>query len=172
MPDSWSIAELSERVQKWCAERRVVPANGQVSEQISERNIRYYRTIGVLDAPLEGGGFGEKHRLQLIAIRLLQAEGLPLRRVRELLYGRSIDDLREIERRGSGARESFGPSATADGSRAMATGQWFVTELGSDLMLVSRSGKPIPAELAERLTETIRTYNDHNTSAAWPPRNK
>ena len=33
-----------------------------------------------MDAPLAGGGrgYGEKHRLQLVGIRLLQAEGLPL----------------------------------------------------------------------------------------------
>ena len=38
-----------------------------------------------------GQGYSEKHRLQVIAVRLLQSQGVPLRRIRELLLGRIQD---------------------------------------------------------------------------------
>ena len=86
-----SVEDLAREVNEWCDRHAVAPASGQAGERMTERNIRYYRTLGLLDAPLSGGGagYGEKHRPQLIAIRLLQAQGLPLSRVREAagLYG-------------------------------------------------------------------------------------
>src|SRR4051812_16202973 len=99
MTESFSLEELSDRINAWCGEHAIQPANGQAGVAVSERNIRYYRTLGLVDAP-DGGGYGEKQLLQLTAIRLLQAQGLPLRRIRDLLYGRSLEDLREIRRRG------------------------------------------------------------------------
>ena len=99
MTESFSIQTLSEQVNEWCEEHGVSPVSGQAGDNVSERSIRYYRTLGLLDAP-EGGGYGEKHLLQIIAIRLLQAQGLPLRRIRELLYGRSLEELREVRRQG------------------------------------------------------------------------
>ena len=64
-----ALDELARAVQDWCERHHVFPANGQAAEQISERNIRYYRTLGLLDPP-QGNyitTFTEKHRLQLIA---------------------------------------------------------------------------------------------------------
>jgi hypothetical protein len=84
MPESLSLEELSQQVNAWCAEHGIEPASGQVGELVSERNVRYYRTLGLVDAPVDGR-YTEKHLLQLSAIRLLQAQGLPLRRIRELL---------------------------------------------------------------------------------------
>src|SRR4051812_40890862 len=96
-----SLTELAADVNGWCAEHRIEPANGQAGDAVTERNIRFYRTMGLVDPP-EGGarGYGERHLLQLAAIRLLQAQGVPLRRIRDLLYGRSMAELREIRRRG------------------------------------------------------------------------
>ena len=80
-----------DAVNAWCGGARLVPANGQVGEVLTERNVRFYRTVGILDAPLttSGGGYSEKHLLQLMALRLLQAQGLPLLRLRELLFWRT-----------------------------------------------------------------------------------
>jgi hypothetical protein len=64
MPESFSLEELSDRINAWCGEHGIAPASGQAGEIVSERNIRYYRTLGLIDAP-EGGGYGEKHLLQL-----------------------------------------------------------------------------------------------------------
>src|SRR5438552_16271731 len=91
----FSLEELAQAVQAWCEEHRTYPANGQAAEEITERTIRYYRTLGLLDPPLGNYAktFSEKHILQLIAIRLYQAQGLPLRKIRDELYGMSLEDL-------------------------------------------------------------------------------
>ena len=99
MPESLSLEELSQQVNAWCAEHGIEPASGQVGELVSERNVRYYRTLGLVDAPVDGR-YTEKHLLQLSAIRLLQAQGLPLRRIRELLYPLDEDFLL-VSRRGT-----------------------------------------------------------------------
>ena len=71
-----TLNELAAAVNGWCAEHGIVPANGQAADELNERNIRFYRTSGLVDAPLSGGGrgYGEKHRLQLIGIRLMRPE--------------------------------------------------------------------------------------------------
>src|SRR5437867_3924089 len=68
--NEFSLEELARAVQVWCEEHRAYPANGQAAEEITERTIRYYRTLGLLDPPLGNYAktFSEKHKLQLIAI--------------------------------------------------------------------------------------------------------
>lgn len=142
---SYSIIELAGAVNAWCRQHRVEPANGQTADALSERSLRFYRTIGLLDAPDsgEGRGYGEKHFLQLVAIRLLQAQGLPLRKIRELLQARPMTDLREIQRRGLAALDTV-PRAPV---WQMAAGEsWSVWPLDDDLMLVSRRGLALSAD--------------------------
>ena len=55
MPDSFSLGELSARINAWCGEHAIAPASGQAGEAVSERSIRYYRTLGLIDAPAGGG---------------------------------------------------------------------------------------------------------------------
>src|SRR5215475_3508569 len=102
MNEMLSAEELAESVNDWCQKHRVEPASGQAGERMTVRNIRYYRALGLLDPPTANGhhGFGEKHRLQLVAIRLLQAQGLPLQRIQELLFGRTLRELERIEKEG------------------------------------------------------------------------
>lgn len=155
MNDLLSIDALAERVQFWCSQHRVIPANGQAAEALTQRTIRYYRTLGLLDAPVSGEerGFTEKHRLQLIAVRLLQAHGLPLRRIRELLYGLDENQLREMERRGiadlgshQGAQPKFAPSGAES---------WQVTPMEGGFLLVSREAKQLSASILRRINDLI-----------------
>jgi DNA-binding transcriptional MerR regulator len=176
MPSSYSVSELAEQVNGWCEEHEISPANGQAGEVVTERNIRFYRTSGLLDAPEGGGGhgFGEKHLLQLIAIRLLQAQGLPLRRIRELLYGRSLTDLRQIQRRGLAERRRSGPGSIAlppSGGEEV----WRVIPLDDDFSLISRRGSTLSAAqraaIIAALSGTLSTSETHDPSYAPDPRN-
>jgi DNA-binding transcriptional MerR regulator len=160
MSELKSAEHLAAQVNDWCEQHAVKPANGQTGERITVRNIRYYRTLGLLDPPLAGGGqgFGEKHRLQLTAIRLLQAQGLPLGRIQELLYSRSLEGLREIECRGLAELEqnlnaSFQLSANES---------WGVMPLNEEFMLISRRGRKLPSALKERLLAILNQQN-HGT---------
>ena len=154
MPETFSLEELSERINAWCEEHDIAPASGQAGDVVTERNIRYYRTLGLIDAP-EGGGYGERHLLQLTAVRLLQAQGLPLRRIRELLYGRSLAELREIRRRGLAEAQT----ATAALRVSLPTQDelWRTIPLDEDFLLVSRRGTPITPTQREAVLRALRT---------------
>lgn len=95
---SFSLEQLASQVTEWCARHGVVPANGQVAADTTVRTLRYYRTLGLLDAALEGGGSGytQHHYLQAAAVRVLQGQGLPLTRIQSLLFGRSDEELQGI----------------------------------------------------------------------------
>lgn len=165
MPQSFSIEELSEQVNEWCSEHGVSPVSGQAGDSVSERSIRYYRTLGLVDAP-GGGGYGEKHLLQVIALRLLQAQGMPLRRIRELLYGRSLAELREIRRRG--LDEARSARDTIRVSMPVEDELWRMIPLSEDYMLVSRRGTPLTPDQREAVLMALRAdvidQKNHNTN--------
>jgi DNA-binding transcriptional MerR regulator len=127
---------------------------------VTERNIRFYRTIGLLDAPATAGrGFGEKHFLQLVAIRLLQAQGLPLRRIRELLFGRTVAELREVQKRGLAEARSLTPAARFSAATAAAGSDelWRVTALDDDFLLVSRRGTSLSIPQREAVLRALHS---------------
>lgn len=155
----YSLEELAQNVQDWCKSRGIQPANGQVAEAVSERTIRYYRTLGLLDASPGAylRTFTEKHRLQIVAIRIYQAQGLPLRRIHEQLYGKSEAELLEfVSKAGKQLEEIDTPF------EAVATSErWGVVPLSDDLLIVSRRGRSLPTHLIRRLQATL-------AEAGWP----
>ncbi len=165
MPTVFSLEELSRQINSWCEENEIVPASGQAGEAVSERNIRYYRTLGLMDAP-EGGAYGEKHLLQLTAIRLLQAQGLPLRRIRELVYGRSLAELREIRRRG--LAESRQAASSTRIAFPVGDELWRAIPLDEDFLLVSRRGTPLTPDQRAAVLRALRT----NLPASQPHTSK
>lgn len=159
MNERLSLTELAERVNAWCEQHRIVPANGQAGESLNERNLRYYRSLGLIDPPVTGGGqgYGEKHRLQVIAIRLLQAQGLPLNRIRGLLLGRDLPELREIEKRGLAELDTHRVA-----SFQPALGEaWAVCPLDDEFLLISRRGRPISQEKREQILEILQQAETH-----------
>lgn len=150
--DQYSIIELADDVNDWCAEHGVEPLNNQAGKLITVRNIRYYQSLGLVDRPegADGRGFRAKHRLQLIGIRLLQARGLPLERIHALLYGRTEKELREIERRG--AREL---SPAQKGFARRGGGQWQVVALDEDHLLLTRSGRQLTAAQRTKMIDIL-----------------
>src|ERR1700745_2346958 len=94
----WTMQELAGTVNAWCRDRALRPANGQTASELSARTLHYYRSAGLLDAPESGAGrgYGYRHLHQLKAIRILQAHGLPLSRIQQLLFARSDKELEQI----------------------------------------------------------------------------
>lgn len=160
-----SISELSDLVNRWCEEHQVAPANGQAGERITERNIRYYRSRGLLDAP--GGdeigrkrGFTEKHLLQLKAIRLLQARGLPLEQIQQRILGRSAEELRALERMElrmlAGASQEAPPSPLSPTDLLPMEGErWGVSAIGNEFLLVSRRGRTLSVAQRRMLSAVL-----------------
>jgi len=161
----FTLEELARSVQDWCEDHRVLPANGQAAEEITERNIRYYRTLGLLDAPIGNyaKSFSEKHRLQLIAIRLYQAQGLPLRKIRDELYGQSLEDLAALEKQ-AGKRGRKVPTIAVSLAPLAANESWSVVPLTDEFLLVSRQNRALPRSIIEKINELLRSVNLPNQS--------
>ncbi len=131
-----SVDDLAEKVSAWCVKRRVVPANGQVGTATNVRTLRYYRTLSLLDAPTEGGGsgYGQHHFLQACAVRVLQAQGLPLTRIQSLLFARSDEELKAVL---DSAADEAGHTLH-DAPQFAQPETWQTWPLSADVMLVSR----------------------------------
>src|SRR5882757_8579151 len=136
-----SLEDLVAKINQWCAAHAVTPASGQVADNLSVRTLRYYRTVGLLDPPASGGGsgYGERHFLQVAAVRLLQAQGLPQSRIQALLFGRSDKELRKI------VEHSAAPVAARPQPQTFAQSEaWQVAPVGGEFLLVSREGTSVP----------------------------
>ena len=88
----WNITELGERAAAALVTTDYDPPNNRQVRPVPDlRTVRYYMSLGLLDAPLEMRGrtglYGRRHLLQLVAIKRLQQEGLKLGDVQARLSG-------------------------------------------------------------------------------------
>ena len=86
-----------------------------------------------------------------MAIRLLQAQGLPLSRIRELLFGRTVEELRRIEKQGLAELKA----APVAAFRPSANETWGVTPLDDDFLLISRRGRALSDDMRERILAAL-----------------
>lgn len=93
------VAELAGEAAKILAGSGLAQGRATVSELPDERTVRYYLTEGLISPAEDKQGtasvFVYRHLLQLLAVKKLQAQHLPIRQIRELVDGRSE---RELER--------------------------------------------------------------------------
>jgi DNA-binding transcriptional MerR regulator len=95
------LDELSTRAAQELGGRGLLGAapDARVSAAPDARTVRYYTTLGLIDRPrIEGrqARYGERHLLQLLAIKALQAFELPLAQIQQRLYGRSDAELKGL----------------------------------------------------------------------------
>ena len=94
------VAELTEQTARIVEQIAPVQERGTVSEVPDERTIRYYLAEGLLSPAEEKQGtssvFGYRHLLQLLAVKKLQAENFPIRKIRELVFERKERDLERL----------------------------------------------------------------------------
>jgi DNA-binding transcriptional MerR regulator len=93
------VAELAAEAAKILSESGLAQARGTVTELPDERTVRYYLTEGLLSPAEDKQGtasvFTYRHLLELLVVKKLQSEHLPIRKIRSLVDGRSE---RELER--------------------------------------------------------------------------
>jgi DNA-binding transcriptional MerR regulator len=86
---------------------------GSVTEVPDERMVRYYIAEGLISAPEGRQGasavYGYTHLLQLLAVKRLQAEHLPIKKIREMVEGKTASALEQIV-------EGAGPDAARKNS--------------------------------------------------------
>ena len=77
----WTLDELAERVDVALTVDYAGPPSARVRAVPDRRAIRWYTTIGLIDRPVAHRGrtalYGPRHLLQLVAVKRLQASGLP-----------------------------------------------------------------------------------------------
>lgn len=78
MDAQWTLDEVRQQALAALADL----GNQRALETLTERTIRYYTTLGLLDPPAGVRGrmglYGRRHLLQLVAIKRLQAQGTTL----------------------------------------------------------------------------------------------
>jgi DNA-binding transcriptional MerR regulator len=93
---TWTIAELAERAAEVLTDAPS-RANGRVRDVPNERLIRWYVTVGLVDPPLSRKGrvarYGQRHLLQLLAVKRRQAEGRTLAEIQQELTGATDEAL-------------------------------------------------------------------------------
>ena len=93
------VAELAGEAARILTESGLAQGRGTVSEVPDERTIRYYLTEGLISPAENKQGtasvFSYRHLLELLVIKKLQSEHLPIRKIRDLVDGRTE---RELER--------------------------------------------------------------------------
>jgi DNA-binding transcriptional MerR regulator len=101
------FARVSEQI---LAEMDLEQKRGTVTSVPDERTIRYYMAEGLVQTPEEKQGtasvFGYVNLLQLLTVKKLQAEHLPIRKIRELVAGKNEQELETMlgVRGGSGRK--------------------------------------------------------------------
>ncbi|MCA1828347.1 MAG: helix-turn-helix domain-containing protein [Myxococcales bacterium] len=145
-----SLEDLEREVAHLLAERGLFGASpdARVSAAPDARTVRYYTTLGLLDRPTienRQARYGERHVLQLLAIKALQARDLPLAGIQQALYGRSDEELRQIV-------ESLPPPQTAPALPALI---WREVVIEPGLRVMAQDGwEPAPG-IEQRISAAI-----------------
>jgi DNA-binding transcriptional MerR regulator len=119
----WTIDELCGRVEAALTGGDAQQPSARVREIPDRRTIRWYSTIGLLDRPAAMQGrtalYHRRHLLQLLAVKRLQARGVPLAEVQARLAGatdRMLAGLAEV------GEDWPAPAPMAGHSAALSTG--------------------------------------------------
>lgn len=87
------VAELAGEAARLLSKSGVVQERGTVTEVPDERTLRYYISEGLISPARERQGtasvFDYRHLLQLLVVKNLQSQHLPIRKIRELVQGQS-----------------------------------------------------------------------------------
>lgn len=101
------FARVGEQI---LAELGLEQARGTVTSVPDERTIRYYMAEGLIQTPGEKQGtaslFSYLNLLQLLTVKKLQADHLPIRKIRELVAGKSEQELELLLGAGSVATKN------------------------------------------------------------------
>jgi len=91
------LLEFARVAEEILAEMGLEQARGTVTSVPDERTIRYYMAEGLIQTPGEKQGtaslFNYLNLLQLLTVKKMQAEHLPIRKIRELVAGKSEPEL-------------------------------------------------------------------------------
>ena len=98
----WTLDELVDRVHSALAAEYPGAPNGRVRDLPDRRAVRWYTTTGLVDRPLAMRGrsalYGNRHLLQLVAVKRRQAQGRTLAEIQAELAGATDAELSDLAR--------------------------------------------------------------------------
>lgn len=96
----WTLHELGQQVEDALAANYAGARNGRIRAVPDSRTIRYYTTLGLIDRPAAMRGrtalYSQRHLRQLVAIKQLQARGLSLTEIQQVLTGLPDQELSQL----------------------------------------------------------------------------
>ena len=111
------LPEFAQTGERILSQLALEQERGTVTSVPDERTIRYYLSEGLIESPGEKQGtasvFGYLNLLQLVAVKL-QAEHLPIRKIRELVADKSEQELETLLGFGGTATRKVGESEAKD----------------------------------------------------------
>jgi DNA-binding transcriptional MerR regulator len=149
------LPEFAETGQRILSQLNLEQERGTVTNVPDERTIRYYLAEGLIQAPGEKQGtasvFGYLNLLQLIAVKKLQAEHFPIRKIRELVADKSEPELEVLLGFGGAGNKTV--SKKAGESEAKRYLESLLTP-GSAAPMMSLKGSPAPMQEGDDQTRT------------------
>src|SRR6266540_1023172 len=137
-PTLWTLDELAGRVDAALSVGYDGQASGRVRDVPDPRAIRYYTTLGLVDRPIARHGstvlYGPRHLLQLVAIKKLQARGLPLARIQVELAGATDQQLQRVATL-QGVRLADGVTLLLDQARPLREGEGRAIQAAAEHLL-------------------------------------
>ena len=99
--ERYTLEIVARKMVEWLKEYNLLDAqqDGRVSSVPDSRTVRYYTTLGLVDRPyMEGreARYGRRHILQLLAIKALQGNQIPLSEIQARLYGQTERELESL----------------------------------------------------------------------------
>lgn len=175
------IDELCEIVNRTITEAGIEVTDGRTAQTVTPRNVRYYRTIGLLEPPRRDGGravYDDDHVRAIVAIKRAQAAGRSL----EELKPRRVDvDTAGLVRMLSPSAEQILETPVFAQSSALSSAAWSEgglrsqrnrrlaepTGLGWSVRIgdkvLSGFGPPPDAETLRQLTALLATTPDEES---------
>ncbi|MCO4770591.1 MAG: MerR family transcriptional regulator [Deltaproteobacteria bacterium] len=95
-----TLKELVQHTGQFLAQMRVTQKDGRATARPDVRAVRYYVSLGIVDRPSGFRGntalYSERHILQLLSAKVLQAQGLRLPEIQARLLGLEDADLARL----------------------------------------------------------------------------
>ncbi len=113
--DLVNLDELCTEVNRELEARGISVPDGRTASVVTPRNVRYYRTIGLLQPPSRSGGraeYSREHLDEIIEIKKAQHEGI------------SLEQLLELRKRDWAVRPEFSYNLNLHSNRAESTPVW------------------------------------------------
>jgi DNA-binding transcriptional MerR regulator len=151
---TWDLPGLVVAAREVLAGAGARPEDERVKALPDERTVRYYQTGGLVDRPVRYEGrtalYGFRHLLQVVALKLLQAQGHSLAQAQRALAGTSTKALEEA------VRKSLGVPGPAVPSRGPASRPLVAAEIAPGVtVLVDPAAVHDPDEVLSRLSAAL-----------------